>query len=91
MDSQLLPNWKDIGVVMTNFDHSIDRDVEARLKDQATFAQYSGWNFCGFVWYDPQHNKYRCEVWVYGTPNKIVEAETLDKMMKLISDEFGYE
>lgn len=69
--------------VMSNYDREIDRDIEARLKVEKVFARYAGWNFNGRVW--------RCEVWVYGKPREVVEAETLEGIMEKVSEKWGSE
>lgn len=48
--------------LMTNFDHSINEELGERLKEGKTYAQYSGYNFCGYVWWAPTVQTFNCEV-----------------------------
>lgn len=77
--------------VMSNCDHAINKDVEARLRDSPSYAGYPAWNFYGYVWCDHQRRVYCCEIWVYGTPRKVIEAATLEEIMENASEEFGYD
>lgn len=82
------PDLKLPDVVMTNCDHTIDEDVARELKSKPDhYAQYSGWNFCGNVWWAGE--RWACLVWVYHVQRKIVTADTLEEIMRLVSDEFG--
>ena len=81
-------SYKNSGLtVMSNFDHSIDRDVEKKIKETREFAQYAGWDFCGYVVWD--NNKWQCEVWVYGSPREIITADSLEDIMDKVSKEYG--
>ena len=77
--------------VMTNFDHSINRKVEAQLraKPNEVCSVYAGMNFCGYVWFDGA--KLKCEVLVYHEPQKVFSAEDLETIMEEVSSEFGWE
>lgn len=75
--------------LMSNFDHSIDRKVEEAIKGKPYYAQYSGWNFCGYVWWE--NEKWHCEVWTYGSMDDVISANTLDDIMTEVSDKYGYD
>lgn len=77
--------------VMTNFDHSIDRAVEARLRVEEAYGRYPGWNFVGRVWWERAAEKWKCEVWTYGLPRKVIDADDLDVLMHAVSDAYGSE
>jgi len=74
--------------VMTNFDHTIDNEVAGILMEKPFYAQYSGWNFCGYVWWDD--GMWACEVMQYNATMEVVRAETLDEVMEIVSDRYGY-
>ena len=75
--------------VMTNFDHSIDEKVAEQLKAKPDhYAQYSGWNFCGYVWWEGQ---WACEVWVAHSPQEIIRAPGLNVLMHEVSDRYGWD
>lgn len=68
--------------VMSNFNHEIHWPVAKRLIDEKVYAQYAGWNFCGYVWWDADADTYRCEVWRWNRP-----VETLSGTLEDIMDE----
>ena len=76
--------------VMSNIDHEINYEVAELLKDGKHYAQYSGWDFCGYVYYNTITKKFICEVWVYGTCREIVEYKTLKLIMKNVCENYGY-
>ena len=89
MGNRIPSHYRRIGEVMTNFSHTIDQAVAARLAETATSAQYSGWKFGGYVWWtDPN---WSCEVWVWGEYEKTFEASTLEEIMEAVSAEYGSE
>lgn len=76
--------------VMSNFDHTIDVAVAARLQEEPAFAQYSGWNFCGYVWWDKGAQTFNCEVWHYNAPVEVVSG-SLEEIMDDVSDKYGWD
>ena len=77
----------DIG--MTNFDHSIDDGLADALKAKAgeVYAQYAGYNFCGYVYFED--TKFQCDVWVYNTKRETISKESLPAIMESVSDKYG--
>jgi hypothetical protein len=75
--------------VMTNFDHSIDKCLEARLKTEEIAMQYSGWNFCGIVWWDRAAEQFRCLVMCYHVNRETVTRPTLEEIMEYVCDHYG--
>lgn len=82
-------NYTNIGTVMSNFDHIIDKDVEEKLKTGDYYADYAGYNFFGEVWWE--QNKWNCDILVYGSLMKTVTASTLEDIMEIVSTEYGWE
>ncbi|NBT50003.1 MAG: hypothetical protein EBT12_00345 [Marivivens sp.] len=79
------------GVAMTNFDHSIDHEVLATLRERpnGAYAGYPGWHFFGRVWFDGE--LLACEVWVHGVVADVVRAETPEDLMSDVCCEYGNE
>jgi hypothetical protein len=75
--------------VATNLDHTFDAGLVERLRCEDIVAQYSAWNFCGYVWHEA--DGFWCEVWVHHEPKAVVKAEGLEDLMDLVSAEFGAE
>jgi hypothetical protein len=80
--------WSEHG--MTNFDHSVDEGLEADLR-AGMRARHSAWNFNGQVWYDAAGEVFREEVWVYHALVAERSAATLEELMRVVSDEFGWD
>jgi hypothetical protein len=90
MKSLKQANWLEVGEVMSNFDHTIDENIEKKLQAiPGTYATYPGWNFFGYVWYDGEKKTFICEAWQFGNSIEIVEG-TLQEIMDEISDKYGY-
>jgi len=75
---------------MSNFDHSIDEGLEADLR-AGMRGVHSAWNFNGQVWYDADAGLFREEVWVYHVLAAERSAATLEDLMRVVSDEFGWD
>jgi len=73
---------------MSNCDHSIDEGLEEAL-EEGGLCQYSGWNFCGYVWFED--GQYTCQVWCHKSPMEEISADTLEELMENVSSEYGHE
>jgi hypothetical protein len=82
--------YDEIADGMSNFDHTVDDGVEDRLRTERVWCRYAGWNFNGRVWLNAE-GSFSCQVWVYGSPVATVQADTLDDLMREVSDEWGWE
>ena len=85
------PELETDDAIMTNFDHSVSANVAAELVAQPNkiCAQHSGWNFCGYAWWDGEN--FQEEVWVYNSPVKTVQAPNLEALMAIVNEEFGWD
>lgn len=73
---------------MSNCDHSIDQAVAEELRNKPDrYAQYSGGDFCGYVWRAGE--RWACEVWQYKSPVQVIMADTLEGLMAAVSAEYG--
>ena len=75
--------------VMSNYDRQIKSGSETKLKEGKVYGIYPAWDFNGIVWYADE--QFHCEVWVYNSPRTVISAATLEELMELCSDKFGYE
>ena len=75
--------------IMSNLDHSIEEDIAEEIKGKELYAQYSGWHFCGYVWW--QDDKWCCEVWRYNSHVATFESDTLEEIMQEVSMEYGHD
>jgi hypothetical protein len=75
--------------VMSNFDHEIDAgEWRERPRTEKVYGQYSGWNFCGYVWWDREAETFKCEVWQYHSPQEIVSG-TPQEIMDAVCEKWG--
>ena len=74
--------------IMSNCDHTIEKNVAEAIKGKEYHAQYAGWDFCGSVWW--QNDKWCCEVWCYGSWRETFVCDTLEEIMEEVSSEYGY-
>jgi hypothetical protein len=84
-------SWEELDEVASNFDREWSSEIakDLQLKPNAAFAQYSGWNFCGYVWFDGK--EFQCQIWRYGVPVSQIASLTGTELMRLVSQRFGYE
>lgn len=75
---------------MSNFDHSVDDGLADDLK-AGMRAAHSAWNFNGQVWWDPDEEFFKEDVWVYHAKVATRSAPTLEDLMRVVSDEFGWD
>ncbi len=76
---------------MTNYNGIHDEKICDSLKKEKMFAQYSGQDFCGLVWFDKRKKKYFCEVHCYHSHVDTKEADTPEELMEEVSEKYGYE
>jgi len=76
---------------MSNFDHSIDDGLEESLQTNKQVAQYSGWNFCGYVYWDKEEKKFICEVWQNNEWIDTIKANNLEEIMEEVFGQYGDE
>lgn len=74
--------------VMSNFDGIIDKEIEKELRTKFSYSKYPAWNFCGSVWFE--NNKFYCEIWQYGSITKVINGDTLEDVMRVACEWYGY-
>jgi hypothetical protein len=79
--------YKDIGDIMSNFDHQIEPGAEEQLKTGQNYGSYPGWNFHGTVWWDGK--KFNCKIMQYGSHTNTLEGDTLELIMEQACDKYG--
>lgn len=85
------PDWPSLGTLMSNFDHTIEPDAEARLKEGRCTGQYSAWNFFGIVWWEEEAAHFVCEVWINHQIAATAQAATLVALRDGLCALFGYD
>lgn len=91
MKKSITEKYNLLNLGMSNFDHSIDVELEEALQKGKSYAQYAGLNFCGYVYWGKEEKKYICEVWQHNTWIETIIANTLKEIMEEVSEQYGYE
>jgi hypothetical protein len=77
--------------VYSNSDHELDNSVVELLKtDPELHAQHAAWDFCGYIWWDPEGERWIEEVWVYQVRQKSFSNVDIEDMIREVNDEFGW-
>lgn len=75
--------------VMRNLDRSVDADVERELRAGGVYSRHAGGNFNGIVWFDA--GRWHETVMVHGEPRGTYSADTLQQLMTIVNDEYGWD
>jgi hypothetical protein len=79
-------------VIMSNFDRFIIPEGETILKDNPMVAGWhTAWNFCGYVWWDPDWELFIEEIWTYKVPRERFAEESLYELVKIVNDKYGWQ
>lgn len=78
----------DIGLVMSNWDHSIQEGLKAELR-AGRWGHHAGWYFNGHVWFE--EDAFHEEVWQHQQPVTIIVAPSLKELMKVVNGRFGWD
>lgn len=82
---------EEIPLGMSNFDHSVDEGFEEALRASGVYGRHAGWNFNGLVWFDAASKQFVEEVYVYGARYGSIAAPSLEKLMREVNDEYGWD
>jgi hypothetical protein len=78
-----------LGLGMTNLDRSIDPGLEEHLRGGGTGSHWA-WDFNGEVRYDPEKDEFTEEVFVRHASQGTRSAATLEDLMRVVNEEFGW-
>lgn len=81
---------RDMGEVMTNFDHSIEVGAEAALQ-AGSRGVHSARKFNGNVWFEETDGLFHEVVHRYHVPVGHFAAPTLRELMQVVNDEWGWD
>ena len=81
--------WEDCGLSISNLDHEVDEGFAEALQGGDVLGHHFGWNFCGTVWWDGK--EFVEVVWVYHSVVGERRATSLEDLMRVVNDEFGWE
>jgi hypothetical protein len=80
--SAIKPDTSLSSTLWSNIEGILDLEVEERLKKGDCVAQHAAWNYCGWVWYDPDTETWYEEIWRYQSR---VETLTGDSATNVIA------
>ena len=87
MEPKRPSNLEECTFSMSNFDHSIDGELEGALRTSRVYAQHAAWDFCGYVWFaDGQFHE---DVWQYNAYTETFTADSLPELMQAVNAEWG--
>jgi hypothetical protein len=75
---------------MSNFDHSVAPGLEEDLR-AGMLGTHSAWNFNGQLRHDAEQSAFTEEVFVYHVSQGVRSAPTLEELMRVVNDEFGWD
>ena len=75
--------------IMSNYEREINQEIAEAIKGKNMFSRYSGWNFSGLVWWE--NGEWFCEVFTYGFFQETFVGDTLQEIMDLVSNSYGYD
>lgn len=81
--------WRELPNGLSNLFREIPVGLADDLKKGECFCDYSGWDFNAEVWW--QNDAFQAFVRVYRIHQKTISAPSLEDLMRLVSDEFGYD
>ncbi len=84
-----LPDYPKGDVIYRNLDHTLDKTVLEQALNGKTIHQHSAWDFCGYIWFDSENNKWFEQVWRFGHPVGIFSNEKLDDVINEVNEKYG--
>ncbi len=82
---KILENKESIGVCMSNFDHTIEENIN-ELNDE-NYGEYTAWDFFAYV--VKAENKYKAFVLQYQVHVDTIEADTPEELMESVCVVYG--
>lgn len=84
------PGWPILDdTLMSNFDREVDGAVAQQLRDGQVCARYAGWNFNATCWF--ADGQFHAAVYCYHVHRATMSADTPAKLMRVVSEAFGWD
>jgi len=52
--------------IWSNVEGILDEEIVKRLVLGDCYAQHAAWDYCGYVWFDPDSETWYEDIWVHG-------------------------
>ena len=88
MSETTRPDW--LGLGMSNLDQSIDPGLEQHLKAGGEGSHWA-WDFGGTIRWDAESSVFAEEVFVHHESQGTRTAPTLEELMRVVNEEFGWD
>jgi hypothetical protein len=75
-------------VVYSNFNHDYEM-TEEQIKNSGMYHAHPAWDFCGYVWFDIEKQKFVEEIMIYRNVVNVLCGETLDGVIQEAVDLYG--
>jgi len=92
METLMRPQAEAEASVYSNYDHRLDADVAQHLENHPgeVFAQHAAWNFCGYVWRQPD-GRWVDQVWQWNAPVEDIFGDTIEDVIRTANEGYGYQ
>jgi hypothetical protein len=74
---------------MSNFDRTIDKGLEEDLRNGMRGTHAAARFFGQYVWFD--NDTFYEQVWVFGEPAAVCSSDSLEDLLRLVNDQFGWQ
>lgn len=91
MRSKMPKHYKELNKHISDCDGVIPHDLESKLKNERVRSSHVAENFYGFIWWARRKKKFVEEVWRYGSPVDLLEADSLRELMDSVNTIYGEE
>lgn len=75
---------------MSNFDHKVEPGAAEAIADGKHMANYAGWNFHAYAYLGAE-GVYVADVHVFHTHRSFETADSLEELMTVVSDRYGWD
>lgn len=77
--------------VVSNLDHIINEQIADKLRSGNCWAGYPAMGFFGEVWFDLEDDLFKCFIRRLGTFPGTIVAETLQEIIDVACEKYGYD
>lgn len=67
--------------VYSNLDHSYEM-TEEQIKNSRMYHQHAAWDFCGYVWFDTEEQRFIEEIMIYKSVVNTLYGKTLESVIQ---------
>ena len=72
----------------SNFDDQYEL-TEEQVKASGMYHQHAAYDFCGYVWFDPEKQQFIEQIWIYRNITNVLYGKTLDEVIQKAVNLYG--